>query len=250
VATLLSPHEGAEALLVRRYPMAKCAPAGNTDRMSTVTDAFSMLGIRVTAGPIELRGITDEDLVTLADLAVRGVHDPTRMPFTVPWTDADPADLPLRFAQYHWRTRAEFSPGEWVLNLGVWHEGTLVGVQGLNTKSYLVTRSGETGSWLGLEHQGRGLGTAMRQVMCAFVFDHLDAAEITSGAFTDNPASLGVSRKVGYRENGVVRRERRPGELASTVELVLRPGDLVRGEHPLRVEGLAALRRSIGLDSD
>ena len=90
----------------------------------------------------------------------------------------------------------------------------------------------------------------MRRVMCAFVFDHLDAVQITSGAFTDNPASLAVSRKVGYRENGVVRRERRPGEVATTVELLLAPEDLVRGEHPLEVHGLEAFRRSIGLDSD
>jgi RimJ/RimL family protein N-acetyltransferase len=216
--------------------------------VTTIADALPMLGLRVTAGPLELRGITDDDLVTLGVLAGRGVHAPERMPFTYPWTDADPAELPLRFAQYHWRTRADFGPDAWMLNLGVWRQGALVGVQGLDTSKYLVTRTGETGSWLGLEHQGRGIGTAMRQAMCAFVFDHLDAAEITSGAFTDNPASLAVSRKVGYRENGRTRRERRPGELATTVELVLTPGDFVRGEHPLEVSGVAAFRRSIGLD--
>jgi hypothetical protein len=42
----------------------------------------------------------------------------------------------------------------------------------------------------------------MRQVICAFVFDHLDAEYVTSGAFSDNLASLGVSRKVGYADNG------------------------------------------------
>ncbi|MEO5852236.1 MAG: GNAT family protein [Nocardioides sp.] len=217
--------------------------------MTTIGDVLPMLALRVRAGPIELRGLSDADLVTLAELAARGVHPPERTPFTVPWTDVAPAELPLRFAQYHWRARADFGPEAWTLNLGVWSEGELVGVQGINTTQYLVTRTGETGSWLGIAHQGRGLGTAMRRVMCAFVFDHLDADEITSGAFTDNPASLAVSRKVGYRENGVVRRERRPGELASTVELLLKPGDLVRSEHPLEVSGLGAFRRSIGLDS-
>jgi RimJ/RimL family protein N-acetyltransferase len=171
------------------------------------------------------------------------------MPFTFPWTDVDRDRLPTAFAQYHWRTRADFSPDAWVLNLGVWYDGELVGVQGLNTSRYLVTRSGETGSWLGQAHQGRGIGTQMRQVMCAFVFDHLDAAEITSGAFTDTPSSLAVSRKVGYVENGRVRRERRPGELATTIELVLTPDAFVRGRHPVHVDGLAAFRRSIGLDS-
>ena len=88
----------------------------------------------------------------------------------------------------------------------------------------------------------------MRRAMCAFVFDHLDAAEITSSAFTDNPASLAVSGKVGYVPNGRVRRERRAGELVSTVELVLTPELFVRGEHALEVEGLDAFRRSVGLD--
>jgi RimJ/RimL family protein N-acetyltransferase len=222
---------------------------GNNAAVTTIADVLPVLGLWVTAGPLELRGITDDDLVTLAELAGRGVHAPERMPFTYPWTDADPAELPLRFAQYHWRTRAEFAPDAWEIDLGVWHDGTLVGVQGLSTTKYLVTRTGETGSWLGLEHQGRGIGTAMRQAMCAFVFDHLDAAELTSGAFTDNPASLAVSRKLGYRENGRTRRERRPGELATTAELVLTPGDFVRGEHPVEVTGVTAFRRSIGLDA-
>lgn len=216
---------------------------------TTLTDLLPALGLRITAGPIELRGITDGDLVSLVDLARGGIHEPERMPFLVPWTDAPAEEFPLRFAQYHWRTRADFSPEGWDLNLAVRHEGTLVGVQGIGTHHYPVTRSAETGSWLGRQFQGRGIGTAMRQAMCAFVFDHLDAAEITSGAFTDNPASLAVSAKVGYAENGRTRRERRPGELATTIELVLTPDTFVRGEHPVEVQGLAAFRRSVGLDS-
>jgi RimJ/RimL family protein N-acetyltransferase len=111
-----------------------------------------------------------------------------------------------------------------------------------------VTRSGETGSWLGRAHQGKGIGTAMRQVICSFLFDHLDAAEIESAAFMDNPASLAVSRKVGYRENGVSRLKRREGELAVSQRLRLLPEDLVRPAEPLRVTGLEGLRRMIGLD--
>ena len=216
--------------------------------MTTTADLLPMLGLRITAGPLELRGITDDLLPELCDLAARGIHAPERMPFVVPWTDVPAEELPRRFAQYHWLARAEFSPARWSLHLAVLHEGVPVGVQGLSTSSYLVTRTGETGSWLGQGFQGRGIGTAMRQVICAFAFDHLDAAEVTSSAFTDNPASLAVSTKVGYAANGVVRRERRAGELASTIELVLTPERFVRGEHALEVEGLAGFRRSIGLD--
>ena len=159
------------------------------------------------------------------------------MPFSIPWTDVEPAGFATQLRAYHWRCRADFSVGAWSLNLAVFHEGDLVGVQGLEAKHYLVTRSGETGSWLGQAHQGRGIGTAMRQAMCAFAFDHLDAAEVTSGAFLDNPASRAVSRKVGYR---VQRRacgcSDARGSWPSIVNLVLGPHDLVRGEHPLEVE--------------
>lgn len=217
---------------------------------SRIADVLPMLGLRITAGPVELSGITDGDLPALAEVARRGVHDPDRMPFTVPWTQVEPDAQPLSFAQYHWRTRAGFTPAAWSLNLAVRHEGTLVGVQGIDTTSYLVTRTGETGSWLGREHHGRGIGTAMRQVMCAFVLDHLDAEEITSAAFDDNPASRAVSRKVGYLEDGTERRERRAGEVATMVRLRLTRETFVRGAEPLEVHGLAAFRRSIGLDSD
>lgn len=213
----------------------------------TIADIFAPLGVRIVAGPLELRGLTDDDLVELAALVERGVHPPERMPFLFPWTDAPAADLARNAAQYHWRRRAEFSPARWQLDLGVWRDGVMLGVQGVSAEHFLTTRTGETGSWLGQAHQGQGVGTAMRQAICAFLFDCLDFTELTSGAFTDNPASLGVSRKVGYVENGRTRLERRPGELAINAGLLLTPETFVRGEHELVVEGLERLRRLIGL---
>lgn len=214
--------------------------------MTTLADALPLLGLRIGAGRLELRGVTDDLLMPLADLAVAGIHDADAMPFYVPWSTAPAEVLPRNFAQFYWGNRSSFSPQRWSLDLAVLWDGEVVGCQGMSTRDYLVTRTGETGSWLGRAHQGRGIGTAMRQAICAFAFDHLDAAEVTSGAFTDNPASLAVSRKVGYRSNGMRRVERRPGELAVVQELVLAPDDLVRGPE-LTVEGLDAFRAAIGL---
>ncbi len=213
----------------------------------TAAALLPMLGLRVRQGPLVLRGITDDDLVALCTLAARGIHRSGEMPFAVPWTDVPAAELALNTAQYHWAGRASFSPEAWDLQLGVWLDGVLVGCQGFATRDYLVTRTGETGSWLGQEFQGQGIGTAMRQAMCALVFDHLDAVQITSGAWRDNPASRAVSRKVGYRENGVRRMQRRRGEMAEHVDYLLRPGDLVRSEHPLVAEEVQPFRESIGL---
>lgn len=217
---------------------------------STLTEILPMLGLRITAGPLELRGITDDLLPGLCQLSEDGIHDEDQMPFYVPWSTLPPGIRSRNHVQYHWRQRAEFMPESWTLNLAVLHEGTLVGVQGITTKDYAITRTGETGSWLGRRFQGQGIGTSMRQVLCAFMFDHLDAAEITSGAFVDNPASLAVSRKVGYRDGSLRRLKRRHGELALNRELLLAPEDFVRGEHPLTVHGLEPFRLSVGLSAE
>jgi RimJ/RimL family protein N-acetyltransferase len=214
---------------------------------STAATVLPMLALRITAGPVEMRGITDDLLGALADLAT-DIHPPDVMPFTYPWTLTPAPGIPLSVAQYHWAKRASFSPAGWTADLAVSYDGELVGCQGFSARDYLVTRTGETGSWLSRRFQGRGIGTAMRQVICAFAFDCLDTEYITSSAFTDNPASLAVSRKTGYADNGTERRNRL-GQPATLRRLVLEPSNLVRYPHELAVDGLAEFRGSIGLDA-
>jgi RimJ/RimL family protein N-acetyltransferase len=216
--------------------------------MTTAAAALPLLGLRITAGPVELRGITDDLLGPLADLAT-DIHDPDFMPFDYPWSLAPAPDMPRNLAQYHWGKRASFSPAQWSADLAVFYDGELVGSQGFSTKDYLVLRGGETGSWLSRRFQGRGIGTAMRQVICAFIFDHLDAQYITSAAFADNPASLAVSRKTGYTDIGY-ETHNRLGKPAILRRIVLEPAALVRYKHELTVDGVAEFRKSIGLDAD
>lgn len=216
--------------------------------MTTAATALPLLALRITAGPVELRGITDDLLGPLADLAT-DIHDPDYMPFDFPWSLVPAPSMPRNVAQYHWGKRSSFSPATWSADLAVFFDGELAGAQGFSTRDYLVTRTGETGSWLGRRFQGRGIGTAMRQVMCAFIFDHLDARYITSTAFDDNPASLAVSRKTGYTGNGTEQRNRL-GQPATLCRILLEPAGLIRYEHPLTVSGLPEFRQSIGLDED
>ena len=87
--------------------------SGNTEgehAMITAATALPLLGLRITAGPVELRGITDDLLGPLAQLAIDGIHDPDFMPFTFPWSLAETPDMPRNVAQYHWGKRASFSP--------------------------------------------------------------------------------------------------------------------------------------------
>lgn len=215
--------------------------------MTTSTQLWAPFALRVRCGPLELRAVTDRDIPALVDLILQGIHEPGEMPFALPWTEAPPEDLPHNTAAYYWRARAEFDPERWLLDLVVRVDGEIVGVQGCSGRDYLVVRSAETGSWLGRRFQGQGIGTAMRRAVCALLFDHLDAQEVTSAAFIDNPASMAVSRKVGYVDNGIGRVQRRPGEMAVKRNLLLTRATFVRGPDPVVVDGVAPLRRAMGL---
>ena len=61
----------------------------------SITEVFPALGLRITAGPLELRGIVDDDLAKLGALAERGIHEPAAMPFYHPWTQVIRPSLPL-----------------------------------------------------------------------------------------------------------------------------------------------------------
>ena len=213
---------------------------------TTRADLWPPFGLLVTSGDLRLTPVSDDDLPALVDLALDGIHPADAMPFKVPWTQVPGDKLPRRYAQHYWEERARFTPERFSLDFAVRRGGELVGIQGCSADHFSITRTAETGSWLSARFQGRGIGTQMRMVICTFLFDHLGATQVTSGAFVDNPASLAVSRKLGYRPNGVVRRNRQ-GVMALNQQLALDPRDLVRGE-PIEVSGLEPLRRFLGLD--
>lgn len=199
----------------------------------------------ITAGDLQLTVVREGDLPELLELVLDGVHDPTQMPFLFPWTDAPADELPANYVRYFGRTLAGQSRETISLQLVVRRSGRVVGIQALEGQGFPVTRTLETGSWLGRRFHGQGIGTRMRQAVCAVAFDHLGAEHITSSAFLDNPASLAVSRKVGYRPNGRQWVSRR-GKAAEQERLLLTPSTFVRGE-PVHVDGAAALRVFCGI---
>ena len=215
--------------------------------MRSWADIWPPYGVRITEGDLALTVVSDDDIPGLVDLALAGIHDPAEMPFAMPWTLDDPAELPANNVRYYSSIRAGFTPERFNLLFAVRVAGQLVGVQALHTEDFALTRTGETGSWLGRSFQGRGIGTRMRQAVCAFAFDGLQAVELTSGAFLDNTASLAVSRKVGYQPNGLVRTKRRTGEVVPNQKLVLTPETFVRGA-PIEMQGLPALRAFLRLE--
>jgi RimJ/RimL family protein N-acetyltransferase len=194
---------------------------------------------------LTLRPDDDEGLYELAALAVRGIHPPEEMPFAHPWTDQAPDDLMRGTVQYHWGARSRLTPSDWNVNFLVRHQGRIIGTQGLSGRQFPITGEVSTGSWLGSAHQRLGFGTEMRAAVLLLAFDHLGATSARSGAYVDNPASLRVSEKLGYRTDGTNTWARR-GTAATEIRLVLAAADLVRPEWTLQVDGLDGCRKLLG----
>ena len=167
---------------------------------------FPVFALEVRTPRVTLRFPDDDDLVELAELGARGVHDPETMPFTVPWTRISPPFQQRNTLQYFWTQRGTLQAEAWNVPLATVVDGRVVGSQGVfATKDWKVTKTVETGSWLGREHHGQGIGKEMRVAALHLAFDGFGAEEAVTAAFEDNPSSLGVTKALGYRPNGTDR---------------------------------------------
>jgi RimJ/RimL family protein N-acetyltransferase len=163
---------------------------------------WPLFGLTLSTPRLTLRPPTDEDFEGLFDAVDAGIHDPDVMPFSVPWTDAEPTERRLRSAQFWWGQRAGWGVDEWHLPFAVFLDGKPVGIQEVFAKRFLMLGEVSTGSWLTRSAQGRGLGKEMRVAVLRLAFEGLGAEVARTAAFEDNVASLTVSRSIGYRENG------------------------------------------------
>ncbi|WP_327287498.1 GNAT family N-acetyltransferase [Streptomyces sp. NBC_01198] len=168
-----------------------------------LTDHWPLLGLRLNTPRLELRLPSGEELGELADLAGEGVHEPDRMPFIVPWTDLPPEERARSVVQHHWLRLGNWAPENWALNLCVFKDGHVVGLQTIAARDFAVLRQVSTASWLGLRHQHQGIGTEMRAAVLRLAFAGLGAVDALSGAFEDNPSSFAVSEKLDYELDGV-----------------------------------------------
>jgi len=197
--------------------------------------------LRLRTPRLELRLATVQELRQLYEVAAGGIHDPDFMPFEFAWTDG--LNEPT-FLAYHADKLAAFAPESWELGLVAFLDGRPVGVQGVSAKSFGAERSVSTGSWLGRSFQGQGLGAEMRAGVLTLAFDGLGALTARSGAIEGNPASLGVSRKLGYELVGAHTVSPR-GVPVEHVDLELRRARF-RSPVPVELVGLGGLLELFG----
>jgi RimJ/RimL family protein N-acetyltransferase len=170
---------------------------------------WPLFDLEVRTPRLTLRYLDDRLAVELLAVAAQGVHDPATMPFSVPWTDLPTPQMEQESMRFYWQSRAATRPESWRLLHAVIVDGEVVGAADLFADSYPSLRQFTTGSWLGLEFQGRGLGKELRMAALTLGFEGLDAEFALTAAWHDNGASLGVTRSLGYDHVGSARVLRR-----------------------------------------
>lgn len=190
---------------------------------------------------LELRLATVAELRQLFRVAEAGIHDPAAMPFGVAWTD----HLAEESFLAHFRLKlASTTPDDWSMAFVAFAGGEPIGVQEIRGEGFADRGIVDTGSWLGSAWQGRGLGTEMRSAVLELAFTGLGAEVATSGAIDGNPASLGVSRKLGYELVGAHTVSPR-GVPVKHADLELRR-ERFRSPVPVELVGLAGLLELFG----
>lgn len=165
------------------------------------TADWPLFDIRLEHGDVALRPMREADLPLLASIQPDDYeHDPRAEVFA----GLDAAQHRARLVhQDYWRSMGTWSPDCWALPFVVEHDGATVGMQALEAESFGSARTVDSGSWLVPAARGRGIGIAMREAVLALAFDHLGALAAITSARRDNAASLGVSRHLGYIDDGV-----------------------------------------------
>lgn len=215
--------------------------------MTSLAELWPPFALTLSTPRLTLRPIRDEDIPAVAAAALSGIHPAGKMPFSSPWTEAGPEELPANSARHIWTTRAECTKDKWSLQLGVWHGDDLIGCQDLGATGFGDLKTVTSGSWLRQSAQGQGFGKEMRAAVLIYAFDWLKAEVAESDAAAWNEASLGVSRSLGYELNGVFRHAWRAHEVTDVQCVRLTPENFKRPDWTLLVEGSAATARHLGI---
>ena len=177
---------------------------------------------------------------------------PTSCRSCEPWTLEPDGERQRHSLQYYWRCWSGWTRRRrGSCRSSVWVDGTLVGMQGMLADHFAVTRTFETGSWLGLAHQGQGIGKEMRAAILHFGFVGLGALRADTGAIDGNDRSRRASPAPS-----ATRRTARPSRTAtasgsSCNEFRLERADWEpRRRDDITIEGLEPCLELFGLGRD
>lgn len=204
-------------------------------------DLWPLTRLVLTTERLELRLPSEAELLTLVSRTPDDLEtDPSR-----PAPSAAARPTATSVLQWYWRALGEWKNDHWRLPLAVWFESEPVGFQELEAERFATLGTVESSSWLVAEARGLGIGKEMRAAVLSLAFEHLGATIATSGAWESNGASLGVSRALGYKDNGWFPQERGSG-VERQRRVVLERADWDPSPWPTTVVGLDACRSWFG----
>ncbi len=170
---------------------------------------WPLFDLRLTTPDLVLRPATETDQLRLADILPDDVDFDPALP------QYDFADRrALRGAGLHqsyWRAFGTWRPESWAIPFVVFCGDELIGMQALEGDDFARLRTVDSFSLLIREARGKGYGKQMRDAVLALAFGPLEAARAITSAWHDNHASLGVSKALGYVDNGEVLHRRGDG---------------------------------------
>jgi RimJ/RimL family protein N-acetyltransferase len=167
----------------------------------TPTQYWPLFDLELQTPDLRLRPMTETDLVPLAGIMPPDLElDPAATRYDM---GDEQISRGIVACQGYWRAFGTWHPEAWRLNFIVFAGAEMIGVQELEGNEFPMLRTVDSSSWLVSGVRGRGYGKQMRGAVLALAFGPLEAREAITSAWHDNHASLGVSRALGYRDNGL-----------------------------------------------
>jgi RimJ/RimL family protein N-acetyltransferase len=161
---------------------------------------WPLFDLRLRTPDLELRAMTEADLVPVADLLPDDLEqDPSATTYDI---DDRRVGRGIVLHQGYWKSYGTWRPEAWRLTFVARADGEIVGTQELEGNDFPTLGVVDSSSFLVEAARGRGWGKQMRTAVLALAFGPLAARAAITSAWHDNHASLGVSRSLGYQPNG------------------------------------------------
>ena len=128
----------------------------------------------------------------------------------MPWALAEPQPLSEKVSLLR-RFRGQFDLGtDFVMGIFDNHERDVLGGTGLHKRR--SAEALEIGYWIRSSHVGRGLATESSAALTRVAFELCDVDRVEIRIDPANEASLPIPRKLGFVEEGILRRRLPPDE--------------------------------------
>lgn len=217
---------------------------GRSAKLGRMTPQWPFDELVIIGPDVLLRPVRDADIERLVAVLP---DDFDLDPAYPPLSDLPPrVDCERRLIQSIWRHRGCWSIDEWALDFGIWRDGAAIRIQTLEGTRFPADRTIDSASWIAKAFRGKGFGIQARELVLAFGFEQLAAEKAITSAVTTNHASLGVSRRLGYRDNGSSPHDT-GAETVELQHLVMTRADWTAlPRHTITVDGFDACRPFFG----